>query len=359
MLGILLYIVVYTLVLQQRYLIRQPPVGEVRVSLQAPQNHEVPVVPTAAKYLPYCLRHNATVNGHENKQCRYWDEDLALYPTTEPKTMFISTRVTNSTQKMFNCTLLENTCKFENIPGASNEFYIAGIENFTILIDHSMYVPYLGIQANSFQLPGRLTNHHGHEMRLGEKDPYNHLGHKGQFDILQLRTFLKAAGIDTLDESSKQNRSRSIRDNGVVVLVFIEYSNTYTYSTSNIRYTYSARVATHTKFKAVQSIYTKHLDTERVLLDRHGVRLVFIQTGSLGVFDFQTLLLTIVSGLGLLAITTVIIDCCALRIFPTTRKKYADYKYLKTPVGQVMSDIEPTIQAISGSEEQYVSIESG
>lgn len=45
-----------------------------------------------------------------------------------------------------------------------------------------------------------------------------------------------------------------------MVLVFITYSNTHTYSTGSIRYQYSLRMVENTKFKAVQPIYTKNIE---------------------------------------------------------------------------------------------------
>jgi hypothetical protein len=49
-----------------------------------------------------------------------------------------------------------------------------------------------------------------------------------------------------------------MREDGIVVLVFITYSNTYTYNTNNLRYQYSARLITDAEFKTEQAIYTKN-----------------------------------------------------------------------------------------------------
>jgi hypothetical protein len=78
-----------------------------------------------------------------------------------------------------------------------------------------------------------------------------------------------------------------------------------------------------------------------VIWNRHGIRLLFLSVGSLGKFDFQTLLLTVrswafaaltehgpnshsspfpprvmqfVSGIGLLAVATLVVDVIAVRV---------------------------------------------
>lgn len=44
----------------------------------------------------------------------------------------------------------------------------------------------------------------------------------------------------------------------------------------------------------------------RDILNRHGVRFIFVQTGELGKFDFLSLLITLVSGVALLAVASTI-----------------------------------------------------
>ncbi len=45
------------------------------------------------------------------------------------------------------------------------------------------------------------------------------------------------------------------------MLVFLTYSNTFTYNTNNLRYQYSLRTVSSTKFKVVQPIFTKNIDS--------------------------------------------------------------------------------------------------
>lgn len=47
---------------------------------------------------------------------------------------------------------------------------------------------------------------------------------------------LKAAGVTSLDQPSGANNSISMRYDGIVLIVFITYSNTFTYSLKNLQY---------------------------------------------------------------------------------------------------------------------------
>jgi hypothetical protein len=62
-----------------------------------------------------------------------------------------------------------------------------------------------------------------------------------------------------------------------------------------------------TSFQTVE-VVREPTQRERLLIDRHGVRIVFKQTGQIGRFDFPTLLLSLVSGLALISIASLILD---------------------------------------------------
>lgn len=324
MLCIVGYIVGYVIVYDKRYLKLEAPVGSVRMSLLSPQNRGE--TPPPASELPYCLQMQKQYNGWKNHRCLYWDEALVVFPPTEASAMFITTRVTNITEHLDNCTLDSNTCKY--IADSVNTSTIAAIENFTLLIDHSVYTSQLGIQANSEELPGCLLGPNGKEM----VDPFKEdsIGRAGAQDIIHLSVLLEAAGINSLDTVSPSNSSRSKRYDGVVLLVFITYSNTYTYDTRKLRYQYTVKMVEDTKYKVVQPVYTKQIDV-RAIWNRHGIRLLVLQVGMLGAFDFETMLLSFVSGLGLLAVATLVVDTIAIRLLPKSSRIYKRYKYLETP----------------------------
>ncbi|KAK5578685.1 hypothetical protein RB653_008358 [Dictyostelium firmibasis] len=315
LIGIILYIIVGTIFLQKKYLALESPIGSIRTSLQSPS-----VKPSN---LPYCLNNGSDTSyeGYPNKPCQYWDEYLVLYPPSEESSMFITTRCTQETQSTVNgCNLSEPSCVYNTTSSA--DFYIANVENFTILLDHTLSAPTLGIQYNAIQLEGQLLDSDGNPMSL---PPPNIVGVKGSPDIMSLQGILTAAGVESLDSEGLANKSRTIRDDGILILCFITYSNTYTYNTGNYQYTYQFKLVQNTKFKIVEPVFTKDVE-DRYIFDRHGVRIIFIQTGQLGQFDFQTMLLTFVSGIGLVTAASLVVDIIATRIMPQ-RSKYQELKF--------------------------------
>eukprot|EP00010_Vexillifera_abyssalis_P007202 CAMPEP_0201546620 /NCGR_PEP_ID=MMETSP0173_2-20130828/2915_1 /ASSEMBLY_ACC=CAM_ASM_000268 /TAXON_ID=218659 /ORGANISM="Vexillifera sp., Strain DIVA3 564/2" /LENGTH=436 /DNA_ID=CAMNT_0047955339 /DNA_START=60 /DNA_END=1370 /DNA_ORIENTATION=+ len=323
-----LYTLGFVVLYEQRYLLLQAPVGSVRLSLLSPQNNGNQLPPSADS-LPYCAQSGQSYyHGFPTYECQYWDESFAVFPIVEETAMFISTRVTNETETLpDDCSLTVNTCNYELLH--NNTLFIANIEQFTLLIDHSFYAGEVGIRGNSQDYPGVLLNKDGKQVQDDLKPP-NQVGKKGQPDILTIQTVLSMAGIDSLDNPSSADRKRSIRDDGIVILVFITYTNTYTYNTGKVRYEYEFVEVPDTKFKAVQPIFTKNIQN-RMLWNRHGIRLIFRQTGLLGEFDFQTLLLSFISGLGLVAVVGLIIDYAFIRYCSPIRKLYRKEKYIETP----------------------------
>lgn len=95
-----------------------------------------------------------------------------------------------------------------------------------------------------------------------------------------------------------------------------------------MRYTIKVEASKGTKFKAVQPVYTKKVE-DRVVYDRHGIHFIFLQTGRLGKFDFQTLLLSFVSGIGLITVSTVVVDFIATKILKA-KDVVTELKYHET-----------------------------
>ncbi|EFA80527.1 putative purinergic receptor [Heterostelium album PN500] len=331
--AIFVYIFIFNIVLDKSYLSIELPIGTIRTSLQAPQ--------ARSSELPYCLNStNIIFNGFPTMQCAYWDEELIVYPPTADYSMFVSTRVTTEVQDTPNCDLTSLNCTFESFN--TTNLFIADIDNFTILLDHTLSAPSHDIQFNARELPGQLLDTDG---KPWTPPPPSVVGQKGLFDILTLDTILEAAGIDSLDDMSLSNSSRSIRDDGIILLVFIDYSNVYTYNTNNYRYTYRFKAIKDTKFKIMEPIYGSDLQ-HRFVLNRHGVKLIFLQTGQIGAFDFQTLLLNFVSGLGLLAVATFIVENIVMKILPQ-RDEYHSLKYQVHVLDVEQPSETLTYQAIS------------
>ena len=76
-------------------------------------------------------------------------------------------------------------------------------------------------------------------------------------------------------------------------------------------------------------IYTGYPE-DRILLNEHGLRIVAIQSGSLGAFDVGVLLTVITSSLTLLAVANTVVDSLAIYVLPE-KNFYRVFKYPKTP----------------------------
>lgn len=208
------YVAADVVLIEKRYLRLQAPVGSVRFSLLSPQTATPPVVPPPATTLPYCQQSGSQYyGGGPTYQCIYWDEDYVLYPSVEATSMFITTRVSNTSQTQENgCSMDVNTCRFVDTEPASPPNYIANIENFTIMFDHSFYTS-LGIEGNSNELPGQLLNHLGKPVSVSAPNRVGNAAANGlSGDILSVGEILTAAGISSLDDPSQASTNRTIRD---------------------------------------------------------------------------------------------------------------------------------------------------
>jgi len=114
--------------------------------------------------------------------------------------------------------------------------------------------------------------------------------------------------------------------------VNIEYDNyqlqTGSWSESNITYTYTTQLVDAAEFKAEQlggDAPGVGEAAARTVLNRHGLRILVRQSGVVGTFDSATLLLTLTGGLGLLFLSTLIVDIVATRLLPL-RGVYSAYK---------------------------------
>jgi hypothetical protein len=74
---------------------------------------------------------------------------------------------------------------------------------------------------------------------------------------------------------------------------------------STLKYTYIPRLLDNLEYK-IEETQLLGAPNVRDVLNRHCVRLIFIQTGVIGTFDFTALLITLVTALGLLAVANTL-----------------------------------------------------
>jgi len=311
--------------------------------------------------LPYCLDHSTYVNyslqsgcsdGYNNfapgytvqfanYPCAYYDELDVRYPSAESGAIGVTSSVAVFNE-LLNCSVTDSSCAWTILPPTSGITYnIADVENFLIQIEHSMIAPSLGVQRNARGLSsGHLISPGGGSMALKSPDS---VGSGLAYDTLQVKTVLAAAGVGSLDVPSDNYCNSSKRFNGAIILFSIKYSNTNSFDIDRIEYEMSASLFRDTDYYSAEPILLG--DNQRLARYRAGVRIVFLQFGDIGIFSFQTMLINLVSGLGLLTIATVIVDQIALRVLPE-RKLYEQFKY-ETTVD--MSDLKKGRVTVDGT----------
>ena len=87
----------------------------------------------------------------------------------------------------------------------------------------------------------------------------------------------------------------SLRYAGCILLVLIDYTNMVSFNNSYFEYSISVRRVLNTEFKTDEFQFTT-FPQEYIYWNRHGIRLLFLRQGSVGKFDFQTMLINIIAG---------------------------------------------------------------
>jgi hypothetical protein len=354
MLLIFVYVIVWNVIGKNGYLSFEPPVGTVRMQLQAPtidsDGHPCDPTDSGCMYnftpvnkLSYCnttstvvARGDDVTSGASERfkakslPCYLLDELEVVYPVTGGSPFFVTTRVTdsyelnaceeppsNTSNPPFNC---PRTFAQAN----HTAYYTGDIERFTLLLDHAVRSPTVpSLQADSAQMDGALLGPNGLLTPHVTKEGIDF------FTIGELLGAVEQAGgtfgYDLDGPSSVQGSSNSTRYDGMIMLLSIEYSNAKMWSgtTKEISYTYHVSVISGTKSKVQQQIITDWATPEasmeprpsaRISRDRHGIKIVVLQTGELGHFDANALLITLTTSLGLLALSTTLVDQLAIRV---------------------------------------------
>jgi len=254
--------------------------------------------------------------------CFYGDQYNVLFPVAEANAIFISTRVSKTYY------IAQSGCDDAPVPQCadrsttaySKEFYYANIENFTIFIEHNVRGNQIDLTALSTQLQGQLINSKGKVVK--EMKQKNRNG-----DIFTVGELLTAAGITLEDPSeSPLSAGESLRHAGSVIIVFVTYSNEL-WDSRKISYTYRLAYISGAEFKAEQPQILDNNDM--IVYNRHGIRMVFVQTGTIGTFSFLVLLINLVSAGVLVKFATLFVDYVALRVLPQS-KLYRSYKFEST-----------------------------
>lgn len=160
-------------------------------------------------------------------------------------------------------------------------------------------------------MPGKLVDQNGNVIKEFPSD-VNSPG-----DIVTLAEIIQAAGLGSqgLDQSSlAPGTSSTIRFDGKVIIIYINYGVRES-NPSELKYTYQVKPVDQTEFKWQEPLYNANGNTITIA-NRHGLRIVVQQTGSIGKFDFMALLVNLVASLALTRVAVFIVEIAMLNILP-------------------------------------------
>jgi hypothetical protein len=215
---------------------------------------------------------------------------------------------------------------------------LAGLSGYTIRVVHSFSARKFyedttdQVTADTYysgvgeRMSGQLLDPNGDAVRKynpippGSKDVHS-------FTVTDL---LQAAGI-SLDEPllpgiSSENRRRS----GTVLILSISYTNLGEwFRTGEKRWTMKVTPIAGAEFKTIE---TRYVDGSKNItkLNRHGIKILMQQTGTIYRFAMQALLIQAVSALGLTAFATLFVDSMMLYVLQW-KDQYKRYKFDITP----------------------------
>ncbi|CAG8609974.1 4787_t:CDS:10 [Ambispora leptoticha] len=307
-LAIFAYII-STIIINEGYFKKElPSPGAIRITLQAPNNFDTP---------DYC---------HGDVPCVYWGANDIQYPNDGAGVAFFATRVkVNKFDPPNNCNFLtasapNDPCIFNpnNYTPVVNISYIADIETYTMMIEHSIrgHTTDMGIRNGlNGSMDGSLVDINGKVIKSWNSTTRKQDDPRADGDIMTVQQLLTAAGADLQAVSTAPGAKPGeiYRSSGIVIVIVIDYKNV-PFKEDTITYTYRPQYIKGNEYKSIESIYQPN--GGYVIKERHGLRLVFQQSGTIGKFDFISLLKNIVAGFALFSLASIIVEILMLQFLP-------------------------------------------
>ncbi|KAI9096077.1 hypothetical protein DFS34DRAFT_151907 [Phlyctochytrium arcticum] len=292
--------------------------------------------------------------------CLRWTAQQAVFPYDgELNSVFLTTRVTIARTPTpgnvsAGCTDFDGGCRppsFDEVRASTTvtTYYLANVEDLTLRLDHGVRVHYgasmFGASSRAFSakdMVGRmLMGCSGNEelYRLSWGPAYrtnatstNHLDTFSIRDLLISANCLKVGQVIDLEGQSSADgakKGESLRSAGFVISSPITYMNGQKFGTGEYayKYVYSPAKMEGTEYKVLQTRVNP--DGSLTYLNRHGIRIVFDQTGQIGEFDFIALLTALVAATALLRVATLTVEVLMLWIMPH-RILYSKAKFEST-----------------------------
>jgi len=387
----------YHLIYQCLYLKFELPVGTVRFSLREPtvDNCDAVKTPTCNNLVPdinklaYCGQSNETTRYTSNAStsgcssngktkscdCVVWDSIEAK--NVQERSVLVSTRVLQSHQnRTENC--VDSSCpRIWNDLEATDTF-IAGIENFTMQLDHTVQSDAIENPFSAKTMTGAirvqkgssLCNKYGYVSKIDSnckvacktfsESGVNNDTHTSNpnwpckvgptgLDFFSIATLLDAAQVSL--EDSSDPAKYSYRQYGMVIQLDISYRNWKNWigTFGSPTYDYNLRVVPGSSYKYETTTYPD--DTSRLVKTKFGIRIAVLQTGQLGVFSFSTMMIEITTMVTYLAVSTLVIDFLATKVVKQ-KQQYGPAKImnLEAHKGSMLFSPEKTVNLESNND---------
>ncbi|KAJ3270479.1 cytochrome c oxidase subunit 1 [Terramyces sp. JEL0728] len=274
--------------------------------------------------------------------CLFWTPDQIVYPYAgEQGVLFITTRVSiTNVPSPSGCNLsipASRACSGNNIQGKKKTYFVSDVESLTFQIDHTVRVQSTyGFGSAAFRTVAS-QNMVGQFVRSCDKGPLGFGNYDNSYrqarsyntslDIVGFSQIMEASycgsgnfSLDAVSTADSAVQNEPIRSDGLIVSVPISYKN----SGSDVQYKYLPAEIDGSFFKLTEIQY--NADGSYTIFDRHGVRFVFAQTGTIGIFNPLAFMMNVVAALALFSIAGVLVDYIMIYFLPN-RKNYSEAKF--------------------------------
>eukprot|EP01127_Copromyxa_protea_P013190 TRINITY_DN3523_c0_g1_i1.p1 TRINITY_DN3523_c0_g1~~TRINITY_DN3523_c0_g1_i1.p1 ORF type:complete len:368 (+),score=40.11 TRINITY_DN3523_c0_g1_i1:165-1106(+) len=279
--------------------------------------------------LPYC-----NAEGEDENMCVLWDKYQVGIPRGD-KSLLIVTKVKEVVERRM-CPIGATSCP---VPGIWQEVnktsrFIAGVERTQLQLEHSFVAPLFYEESghssdysrDNKDMNGVFIRGHGSESVITHKfetrDP----------DSIPLPALLAAADVKSLDITTDiigDNGNKTLRDSGFYLYVDIYYNNircdgslSCAFGTVEPEYRYRANMVPQ-EVHVTKIVSENRQEGTRLRRVFYGVVINIKQSGKIGRFSLTALMFQIVGGLGMLAISTAVVDTFG----PYFMSKFDEIKY--------------------------------
>lgn len=350
---IALYIGVYQMWYGLQYLAFADPDCSIRLTFRQPTS-----IPGCHPTSPFCedaFQEISTLDYCCNSSCIKkpggackcpWQEGLSYYcdyydgvqvSATRESSMLVGSYFRSFRQTLNRTCREDGPCRKLWVSGEPTSSYVAGVEDYTIMLEHSVMQSTLDIFKASQDIRGflhvkgnssmqqRLCYSHSLEGRA-VTSPYNgdHTSTAPCYlvpattssgtDLLSVRDLLEAMDV-SLDQVADPKENTTLRYEGFTVTLSIVYQNFWPWKgllgTEKIIAVYELRPALTNSYKSTSLVWDQ-FGASRVQQDLRGMLLSVRPAGQLARFDFQAMLLTATTSLTLLAIASVVVKYLAI-----------------------------------------------